>query len=151
MDVSWVQVFVLTLSECVAPAGKTICQEQVLEMLFLDESDCNVALEQLLTLKSESESVIVDAERSGCTPSARRRDVFASLDEINESFADLQGWKAPVNDDVGPDFTQLSHQERLENLKSCDDTDGVAPCKVGEIVIEAAATGKPVEVWRREK
>ncbi len=151
MDVSWVQVFVLTLSECVAPAGKTICQEQVLEMLFLDESDCNVALEQLLTLKSESESVIVDAERSGCAPSARKRDVFDSLAEINESFANLQGWKVPVNNDVGPDFTQLSHQERLKDLKSCDDTDGVAPCKVGEIVIEAAATGQPVEVWRREK
>ena len=151
MDVSWIQVFVLTLSECVAPAGKTICQEQVLEMLFLDESDCNVALEQLLTLKSESESVIVDADRSACAPSARKRDVFASLDEINESFAALQGWQAPVNDDAGPDFTQLSHQERLEELEPCDDTDGVAPCKVGEIVIEAAATGKPVEVWRREK
>ena len=151
MDVSWIQVFVLTLSECVAPAGKTICQEQVLEMLFLDESDCNVALEQLLTLKSESESVIVDAERSGCAPSARKRDVFASLDEINESFADLQGWKVPVSDDAGPDFMQLSHQERLEGLESCDDTDGVAPCKLGEIVIEAAATGQPVEIWRREK
>ena len=151
MDVSWIQVFVLTLSECVAPAGKTICQEQVLEMLFLDEKDCNVALEQLLTLKSESESVIVDAERSGCGPSARKRDVFESLDEINEYFADLQGWKAPTSDDAGPDFTQLSHQDRLDNLKSCNDTDGVAPCKVGEIVIEAAATGKPVEVWRREK
>ena len=151
MDVSWIQVFVLTLSECVAPAGKTICQEQVLEMLFLDESDCNVALEQLLTLKSASESVIVNAQRSGCAPSARKRDVFASLDEINESFAGLQGWKSPANDDAGPDFTQLSHQERLDTLKSCDDTDGVAPCKVGEIVIEAAATGQPVEIWRREK
>jgi len=151
MDVSWIQVFVLTLSECVAPAGKTVCQEQVLEMLFLDESDCNVALEQLLSLKSDSENVIVNPERSTCTPSARKRDVFASLDEINESFGNLKGWSAPVPEDSEPDFTQASHQERLADLRTCEESDGVAPCKVGEIVIEAAATGEPVEVWRRDQ
>ena len=32
MDTAWIQVFVLTLSECVAPAGKTICQEQAFEL-----------------------------------------------------------------------------------------------------------------------
>lgn len=151
MDVSWIQVFVLTLSECVAPAGKTVCQEQVLEMLFLDESDCKVALEQLLSLKSDSENVIVNAERSTCAPSARKRDVFASLDEINESFGNLKGWSAPVPEDSEPDFTQASHQERLAGLPTCEESDGVAPCKIGEIVIEAAATEEAGEVWRRDR
>ncbi len=151
MDVSWIQVFVLTLSECVAPAGKTVCQEQVLEMLFLDEADCNVALEQLLSLKSDSENVIVDTERSSCAPSARKREVFVNLDEINASFGDLPGWRTPEAEDSEPDFTQASHHERLEGMQSCEDTGGVAPCKIGEIVIEAAATGVPVEVWRRDQ
>ena len=72
MDTAWIQVFVLTIAECVTPAGKTICQEQQLEMVFLNENDCNVALEQLVSLKSDAEDVIVDAERSKCTPTARR-------------------------------------------------------------------------------
>jgi hypothetical protein len=41
MDTAWIQVFVLTLSECVAPAGKTVCQEQSFELQFLTEADCN--------------------------------------------------------------------------------------------------------------
>ena len=48
MDTAWIQVFVLTLTECVAPAGKTVCQERELELQFLTESDCKAALEQLV-------------------------------------------------------------------------------------------------------
>ncbi len=150
MDVAWIQVFVLTLAECVAPAGKTVCQEQQLEMLFLNEKDCKVALEQLVSLKSESESVIVDAKRSSCAPSAREKEVFASLDEIKQSLGDMRGWRTPELDRNEPDFTHASHQERLANLKTCEESAGITPCKIGEIVIEGAATGQPVEVWRRD-
>jgi hypothetical protein len=151
MDTAWIQVFVLTIAECVAPAGKTVCQEQELEMLFLIENDCEIALEQLVALKSESESIIVDAERSSCAPSARKKDVFASQSEINAEFRDLDGWQAPTGDDSGPDFTQVSHTERLGAMKTCEESNGIAPCKIGEIVVEGAKPGRPVEVWRRDQ
>lgn len=76
MDVAWVQVFVLTLAECIAPAGKTVCQEHEFELMFLSQSDCEVALEQLVTLKDAAENVIVDKSKSGCAPSARQQSVF---------------------------------------------------------------------------
>jgi len=151
MDIAWIQVFVLTIAECVAPAGKTVCQEQELEMIFLTENDCKVALEQLVSLKSASESVIVNAERSSCAPSARKKEIFASLDEIDQSYGNVKGWQTPDIEESEPDFTRVSHNERLESLKSCEESDGVAPCKVGEIVIEAAASGEPVEIWRRDQ
>lgn len=151
MDIAWIQVFVLTIAECVAPAGKTVCQEQELEMVFLTENDCKVALEQLVSLKSASESIIVNADRSKCAPTARKTEFFTSLNEINQSYGDSKGWHTPQIDESQPDFTQVSHNERLESLKNCDETEGVAPCKVGEIVIEAAASGEPVEIWRRDR
>ena len=151
MDIAWIQVFVLTIAECVAPAGKTVCQEQELEMIFLTENDCNVALEQLVSLKSASENVIVTKDRSSCAPTARKQEFFTSLDEIEQSYGNVEGWRTPRIEDSEPDFTQASHNERLESLKSCEESDGVAPCKVGEIVIEAAASGEPVEVWRRDQ
>ena len=48
MDTAWIQVFVLTMSECVAPAGKTVCQEQDVELQFLTQADCQAATEGLL-------------------------------------------------------------------------------------------------------
>ena len=95
MDTAWIQVFVLTIAECVAPAGKTVGQEQELEMLFLNENDCKVALQQLVSLKSASESVIVDAGHSKCAPSAREREVFPNMDEVKEALGDTIGWRTP--------------------------------------------------------
>ncbi len=151
MDTAWIQVFVLTIAECVAPAGKTVCQEQEIEMLFLNENDCKVALQQLVSLKSASESVIVDAGHSKCAPSAREREVFPNLDEVKEALGDTIGWRTPEIEDAQPDFTQASHQERLKTLHACDETAGVAPCRIGDIVIEAATSGRAVEVWRRDQ
>ena len=149
MDAAWIQVFVLTLSECVAPAGKTVCQETAFELQFLTRSDCEIALEQLIALKNESDSVIVDASKSGCAPAARQRDVFDSLEAINAALGDQQGLRVVRDEGAEPSATQASHQERLARLKTCEETDGVAPCKVGDIIVEAA-TGDPVEVWRRD-
>ena len=42
-----------------------------------------------------------------------------------------------------------AHAERLASLKPCAETDGAAPCKIGQIIVEEA-TGASVEVWRRE-
>lgn len=147
MEIAWIQVFVLTMSECVAPAGKTICQESEFELQFLTKADCQVALEQLVSLKTESENVIVNAGKSSCAPAARERTVYSSVDEIKAAFADSSNWKESASTDPEPSVTQASHQERLSDLKSCEETDGVAPCKIGEIIMEGAS-GDPVEVWR---
>jgi hypothetical protein len=124
MDTAWIQVFVLTLSECIAPAGKTVCQEREFELQFLTQADCEVALQQLVSLKQSSDNVIVDAGKSRCVASARKPAV------------------AP-----GPEYA--AHQERLSSLPECSDSDGVAPCRIGDIIIEEATSGN-VDVWRRD-
>ena len=149
MDTAWIQVFVLTLAECVAPAGKTVCQEHELELQFANLADCEIALEQLVVLKSESDSVIVNAERSSCAPSAIEKQVYASLDAINKANENTDDWRAPDIEKSQPGRSRVVHQQRLDSLKSCDDTRGVAPCKIGEIIIEGA-TERSVEVWRRD-
>jgi len=149
MDTAWIQVFVLTLSECVAPAGKTVCQEQSLELQFLTQSDCEIALQQFVSLKQESESVIIDPAKASCAPTARQQQVFASLDAIEEVNRDKANWKAPAVRDSVPGVAVASHQERLARLPDCDADGAEAPCKVGEIIIEAGDV-EPVEVWRRD-
>jgi hypothetical protein len=126
MDAAWIQVFVLTLSECVAPAGKTVCQEQSFELQFLTQADCEFALQQLVSLKQESESVIIDPARASCAPSARQE-----------------------TGDTSPGVALASHKERLASLPECGEEGVEAPCKVGEIIIEAGDV-EPVEVWRRD-
>lgn len=148
MDIAWIQVFVLTLSECVAPAGKTVCQEHEFELQFLTQADCDFALEQMLTLKSESDSVIVNADKSSCAPTARRHEVFANVDSITEANRENTKWKAPPVDGSVPAPSRRAHQDRLADLPNCDDTNGVAPCKIGEIIIEGASENA-VDVWRR--
>lgn len=149
MDTAWIQVFVLTIAECVAPAGKTVCQEREFELLFLTEADCQVALQQLVTLKEESADVIVNRQKSGCAPTAREREAFASVEAINEANKDTIGWRVPGPEDPEAAATRVAHRDRLENLKTCEESRGVAPCKIGEIIIEGA-NGEPVEVWRRD-
>lgn len=149
MDTAWIQVFVLTLSECVAPAGKTVCQEQSFELQFLTRADCEYALQQLVSLKQESESVIIDPARASCAPTARQQRVFASLDAIEDANRDTANWKAPADEDTAPGIAVVSHRERLASLPDCDADGAEAPCKVGEIIIEAGDV-EPVEVWRRD-
>jgi hypothetical protein len=149
MDAAWIQVFVLTLSECVAPAGKTVCQEQSFELQFLTQADCEFALQQLVSLKQESESVIIDPARASCAPSARQQQVFASLDAIEQANRDKANWKAPETGDTSPGVALASHKERLASLPECGEEGVEAPCKVGEIIIEAGDV-EPVEVWRRD-
>ena len=152
MDTGWIQVFVLTLAECVAPAGKTVCQETEFELQFLTQADCEYALEQLVTLKEASDLVIVDRNRSRCVPSARQQTVYANLDEVTESVADKQSFKQPGVEQAAPepDTSAQSHRARLDSLKTCEETRGQAPCKIGEIIIEETSAGESVEVWRRD-
>ncbi len=150
MDAAWIQVFVLTMAECVAPAGKTVCQESEFELLFLTQSDCEIALEQFVMLKDAADNVIVDKTRSGCAPSARQQPTFASLSDLSAAVEDKSGWKAPEVDEPTPTSSRSLHQARLEGLKTCEESEGIAPCRIGEIIIEEATEGETVEVWRRE-
>ena len=149
MDTTWIQIFVLTLAECVAPSGKTVCQEHEFELQFLTQSDCEFALQQLVVLKDASDDVIVEKSKSSCRPSAREHRVYSSLSEVAESVEDKQGWLAPDIQESAPGSTQEFHKSRLESLPTCEKSKGVAPCKIGEIIIEEATDGEPVEVWRR--
>lgn len=149
MDTGWVQVFILTIAECVAPAGKSVCQESQFELQFLTQNDCEFALGQLLDLKTRSENVIVDEKRSGCAPSAKQSEVFMDLASANAALAGLEGWRAPESDSGKPGKSTQHHEERLAKLKSCEDTNGLAPCKMGDIIIEGAA--QQVDVWRRDQ
>lgn len=149
MDIAWIKVFVLTLAECIAPPGKSVCQQHEFELQFLTEADCNTALEQLLTLKQESANVIVNHARSACTPSARQTDTFASLEAINAANSGTLGWREPGKDEQQGSAANAAYDERLARLKTCEETKGTAPCKVGQIIIEGA-DGDAVDVWRRD-
>ena len=150
MDMAWIPVFVLTLSQCIAPAGKTICKQQELTLEFQSQEDCELALTQLVALKERANDVIVDKKGSRCTISARRSQVYASLDELRDKYASAANWQAPDVAAAPPDFTQEAHQKRLASLATCDSTGGVAPCKIGDIIVEGA-TQKKLEVWRRDE
>ena len=148
MDTTWIQVFVLTLSECLAPAGKTICQEQELQMLFVTEADCELAREQFVYLLDRADNVIVNKEKTRCTASARQHPVFATQDEVQQQSE--TEWTAPTSNEATPlDFTQQAHQERLENVPACEEVNGAAPCRIGDIIIEAASEQR-TDVWRKE-
>jgi len=149
MDTGWIQVFVLVLTECVAPAGKSVCQEQELRYEFFDRGDCEVVLEQLLVLKDSSENIIVNKDKSACLPTAHKQQVYRSLDDANKALADTEGWGQIPVAKKALDFTQEAHLERLAGVPDCGKVDGVAPCKIGEIIIEGASE-KKTEVWRQD-
>ena len=149
METGWIQIFVLTIAECVAPEGKTVCQQSQFELQFLTQADCEVALEQLIELKSESEKVIVDASKSNCKPSAVERDIYESLVAINSANRNTENWQAPDVGATKPRASNVAHQERLATLKNCDETRGLTPCKIGEIIVEGADEDD-VEVWHQQ-
>lgn len=150
METAWIQVFVLTLSECLAPAGKTVCQEQELLMQFMNQADCEVAREQFVELIEMSDNSIVNRDKTRCTASAIEQPVFASLAEIKQKSAGGKNWVAPEAKEPRPqDYTQIAHQERLAALPDCNEVDGTAPCKIGEIIIEGASEQR-AEVWQRQ-
>ena len=147
METAWIKIFVLTLSECVAPAGKTVCQENQVELEFLTRADCEAALEELVELKEASPNIIVNGDKSSCRPSAREHETFANLAEVSGTVADKSDWQEPKTAPADPYELRKRYEDRLAGLKTCEETNGIAPCKMGEIIIEGA-TGEPVEVWR---
>ncbi len=89
MDIAWIKVVVLTLAECVAPEGKTVCQEQQVQYYFVDEVECQKVLEQLIDYRDGFENVIVNKGDSSCQPAAKDLQVFASRSKADEYFAEM--------------------------------------------------------------
>lgn len=151
MDIAWIPVFVLTIAECAAPAGKTVCQEREFDLQFLTRADCEVALEQLVTLKEESATVIIDRDRSSCTASARESEVFSSAEDVRNASAGSAPWQAPDADDAEVAPSAVAYQDRLANLPDCESYDGEGACRMGGIIVEAANEGERVEIWKRDR
>lgn len=150
MDTAWIPIFILSLAECVAPAGKTVCQEREIELEFLSKAECEQTLQHLIELKDASATVIVEKDKSGCAPSARQHTVYASLADLTAAAKESEAWIEPDAQAPAPDSSSNSHQARLEALPSCEESKGVAPCKMGAIIVEEATAPKKVEVWRRD-
>lgn len=148
MDTAWIEVFVLTISECLAPAGKTICQEQELQIHFVNQADCELAREQFVSLKERSDDVIINVEKTRCAVTAQKLEIFATQDEIRQHAG--ANWVVPNSNEPAPlDFTQQAHQKRLDELSECEDTGGKTPCKTGTIIMEGA-TKQSAEVWQKQ-
>ena len=50
---------------------------------FLSQEQCELAREQLVSLKSQSETVIIDPDKAQCLVSARMHETFDSLTAVN--------------------------------------------------------------------
>jgi len=150
METAWIQVFVLTLTQCLAPAGKMVCQEETVEYYFASEDDCARALVQMVDLAASADNILVDRERSDCKPGIKETRVFASGDDARSSMSSGRDVVLIDNKVPPPDFMQSTHNDRLKDMQSCDETDGVAPCKIGDIIIEAAAEVRKSQVWQQE-
>jgi hypothetical protein len=149
MGTAWIQIFILTFSECVAPSGKTVCQEQQFELQFLSKKDCEYALQQFIAAKEQLDYVIVDRQKSVCTPSAAQSESYASLADLEAQHRDTEGWRAPGENESRRTAISEKHSERLANLMPCEETNYVVPCRVGDIIVEDV-TGDSVEIWKRD-
>jgi len=115
------------------------------------EEDCASALVMMVDLAARAENVLVDRQRSDCKPAATESVVFANADDAKSSLANAENFVLIDSESPRPDFMQAAHDERLSSLKTCEETNGAAPCKIGEIILEAPADSGSAEIWRREK
>jgi hypothetical protein len=146
MDAAWIKVIVLTLAECVAPEGKTVCQEQETQYHFVDEVECQKVLEQLINYRDSFENVIVNRADSNCR--AGTRQVQISEARVDPEFADPNAEESAKT--AQKDFMRERHELRLKGLPVCDDQQLVTPCRRGEIIIESVSENE-TEVWKQER
>lgn len=149
MDAMWIKVFVLTLSECVAPAGKTACQPQEMEMQFLSRAECEAALVELIALKDQLPNTIVYRERSACAATAREVETFATAAAVQATNPN-ENWRERAAAGAAAPSAK-AYAERLATLSTCEQSQGVTPCKQGDIIVEGTGDGKPVEIWRKDR
>ena len=151
METVWIQVFVLTLTQCIAPSGKMVCQEKAVQYQFLNKDDCEHALLQMVNVASAADNIIVNRDGSHCRTAATESMAFTSVEEASAKLGNTEGWQVLSEENRPAEFTQTAHQERLKNLYECEDVAGVAPCKIGQIIIEASADSPKPDIWRQQK
>jgi len=150
MDMAWIKVVVLTLAECVAPEGKTVCQEQQVQYYFVDEVECQKVLEQLIDYRDGFENVIVNKANSSCQATTRSSEVFSSRTDADPSFVDDDGNIVVGEGPRGKDFMAERHELRLQSLQVCDDRQLITPCRRGDIIIESVSENK-TDVWKQSQ
>jgi len=62
----WIAIYVLTMSYCIAPEGKTVCERQDREYTFAESSDCVRMRNLLVDLYDRFPNVIVYSGESKC-------------------------------------------------------------------------------------
>lgn len=149
MDTAWIQVFVLSLSECVAPAGKTVCQEQVVQYQFYDQAECEAVLQQFIKYSSGADNIIINAEKSQCLATVRQSQTFRTLQQANQELGTIENLETLPVAQNAPAESSGEHASRLEKLPDCDSNYSVTPCKIGQIIVETDAT-REIPVWRRD-
>lgn len=149
MDTAWIQVFVLSLSECVAPAGKTVCQEQVVQYQFYDQAECEAVLQQFIKYSSSADNIIINADKSQCLATVRQTQTFRTLQQANQELGNIENLETVPVEQNAPAESSTEHAARLEKLPDCNSNYSVTPCKVGQIIVETDAT-KEIPVWRRD-
>lgn len=151
MDTAWIKVVVLTLTECVAPEGKTVCEESVTQYNFVDQAECETVLEHMVEYRARRDNVIVNRSESHCKVSAKFGQVYDSDAEVDKvlSTAGSQTVASNAVKTGQKDFQQEAHASRLETTPECDDQQTVRPCKIGEIILEPSVVAEP-ELWTRE-
>lgn len=150
METAWIQVFILSLTQCLAPPGKMVCQEETVEYRFASEADCDRALVQMLDYAERADNVLVNREKSMCRAAAQESTIYASGEEASPGAGTDEGFVLIDGKEPPADFMQAAHQERLSSLQECEQTGGAAPCKIGQIIVEPA-TEKRLEVWKRQR
>lgn len=149
METAWIQVFVLMMSECIAPSGKTVCQQQEYNIEFASKAACELAREQMVSLKELTSNIIVNRERTRCIASAKETQVYASVEDASSALQTQGDWAPPATAAKVDNPAEKAHKERLASLPTCEDARGRAPCKIGEIIVEGE-TQQSAEVWRRQ-
>jgi hypothetical protein len=104
----------------------------------------------MVDLAARADNVLVDRQKSECKPGVKEAQVFASSDEARASLSSTEGVVLIENKKPPPDFMQSAYDERLKNMKTCDETDHIAPCKIGDIIVEASAEPPKTEVWQQQ-
>ena len=129
MDAAWIKVVVLTLAECVAPEGKTVCQEQQTQYSFVDEAECQQVLEQLIDYRDTFENVIVNKANSSCSTASKNLELFEKRSDADPGFVDEEGYVVVGQEPKQKDFMQERHDLRLQSLPACDSSQSVTPCR----------------------
>lgn len=150
MGTAWIKVVVLTLAECVAPEGKTVCQEQQVHYYFFDEAECQKVLEQLIDYRDGFDNVIVNKENSSCLPAAKNWQVFNSRTEVDRFFANTEGLGVLSDEPTPRDSMRERHYKRLQEMPVCDDEKLVTPCRRGDIIVESVSENK-TDVWKKSQ